>query len=160
MTPLAKLPELPEPEGSMKWTRSAGVCINPEPGYTADQMREYALAALSPASPATDHCTCPSETRCAGTCPYYQRLHTTPPAHGDGEGDWFGDVLASTGEVVPFDVVREVVKARTRLGFASPEGQEEQAARVVELIRELCEEVINLTTRPTPEAQEARDEHG
>lgn len=39
------LPELPEPEGEMKWTRSAGVCIRPEPGYDADQMREYARRA-------------------------------------------------------------------------------------------------------------------
>lgn len=42
---VAELPELPEPEGSMTWTRSAGICINPEPGYDADQMRAYALEA-------------------------------------------------------------------------------------------------------------------
>ena len=87
---------------------------------------------------------CPACKLGQATCGYHARIPATPPAHGDGEG-------------VPFDVVREVVKARTRLGFASPEGQEEQAARAVELIRELCEEVIALTTRPTLEARDAVD---
>jgi hypothetical protein len=35
-----KSPPLPEPQGSMNWTRDAGICIHTEPGYTADQMRE------------------------------------------------------------------------------------------------------------------------
>jgi hypothetical protein len=47
---VAVLPPLPEAQGSMTWTREAGVCINPEPGYTAEQMRAYALQSQQGAS--------------------------------------------------------------------------------------------------------------
>lgn len=47
-------------------------------------------------------------------------------------------------EVVPFNVVREMVRARTKLGLSSPESQEEQAARAIELIRELCHEILTV----------------
>lgn len=42
-----KLPALPEPEGAMKWTRRAGVCINAEPGFDAMQMTAYAEEACA-----------------------------------------------------------------------------------------------------------------
>ena len=53
---------------------------------------------------------------------------------------------------VPFDTVRRVVRALTWLGVSTPSSQEEQAARAVELVNDLCREVV--ADRATPKADD------
>lgn len=50
-------------------------------------------------------------------------------------------VAAAPTYGVPFSTVQRVVRALTQFGVATPESQEEQAARAVELIHWLCDEV-------------------
>lgn len=58
---------------------------------------------------------------------------------------------------IPFDTVRKVASALTRLGLSHPEGQEEQAARAVEMVEWLCAEVHDRfdSLTPPPASQSA-----
>lgn len=67
---------------------------------------------------------------------------------------------------LPFATVQQVVRALFRLGYAAPEGQEEQAARANELVLTLCREVMEAKQQddedeaPTPTALDIRYAEG
>jgi hypothetical protein len=67
------------------------------------------------------------------------------------------DEAATVGDV-PFATVRNVVRALSRLGHSFPEGQEEQAARSMELVNTLCREVqAHFDSLTHPHDASARD---